>query len=217
MRIVIKSGDSVVKLAQQYGHFCDTVWHHPENDALRIKRKRMNVLMPGDELFIPELRRKTVAAASNRRHVFRRKGVPAIFRLQLFDEAGEPRAHQRYELAIDDAQLTGTSNAEGIVEHSISPQAERGRLVIGPDRYEVHFELGQMDPISEPSGVQKRLRNLGYYHGACEGGYDDETRAALASFQRDCGLPITGDPDESTLDKLELIHDEPDQALPSAR
>src|SRR5690349_6218005 len=185
MKIVIKSGDSVVKLAQQYGHFCDTVWNHPENDALRIKRKRMNVLMPGDELFIPELRPKTVTAASSRRHVFRRKGVPAIFRLQIFDEAGQPRRHQHYELVIDDTRLTGTSNAEGLVEHSISPQAVRGRLVIGPDRLELHFELGQMDPISEPSGAQKRLRNLGYYHGVCKGRYDDATRAALASFQRD--------------------------------
>jgi peptidoglycan hydrolase-like protein with peptidoglycan-binding domain len=48
------------------------------------------------------------------------------------------------------------------------------------------------------------LQDTGYYLGSITGSLDTETRAALANFQRDYGLPITGAIDEPTIETLGL-------------
>jgi peptidoglycan hydrolase-like protein with peptidoglycan-binding domain len=46
------------------------------------------------------------------------------------------------------------------------------------------------------------LQDTGYYSGPITGSLSGETRAALANFQRDYGLPITGAIDEPTVESL---------------
>ena len=64
-----------------------------------------------------------------------------------------------------------------------------------------------MDPISELSGVQKRLQNLGLYQGEAHGDLDEPTGAAISEFQRRHDLDPTGAPDEDTLAQLARVHD----------
>ena len=52
--------------------------------------------------------------------------------------------------------------------------------------------------------VQSALQQDGYYSGPVTGALDDQTRAALATYQRDNDLPITGNVDESTVESLGL-------------
>ena len=59
-----------------------------------------------------------------------------------------------------------------------------------------------MDPISEVSGIKRRLANLGFYSGPMDGDMDEETQEALARFQTQQGLPATGQADEATRQKL---------------
>jgi len=54
------------------------------------------------------------------------------------------------------------------------------------------------------ANVQTALQNAGYYFGAITGSLSFETRAALANFQRDYGLPISGAIDEPTVQTLGL-------------
>ena len=59
--VTISLGDSIPSLAKDNGFFPDTIWNHPQNAGLRSKRKSQNQLYPGDEVFIPELRKGTDA------------------------------------------------------------------------------------------------------------------------------------------------------------
>lgn len=204
-RHTVQEGESVSQLAERYGLFAVTIWQDPENADLRARRKNMNVLLPGDVVAIPEKRTKEVSIAAGRRHRFKRKGVPALVRLRLL-RFGEPRARQSYTLTVDGKELGGTTDDEGVLEQYVSPQAREAILVIGEDRFTARLSFGRVHPISETSGVRRRLRNLGYPVDP-DGDLDDAARRAIALFQRDRGLPETGDPDDATRSALEAEHD----------
>ena len=50
---------------------------------MKAKRKTPNQLMPGDEVFIPELRIKRVSKGTDGKYKFKRKGVPAKLKIQF--------------------------------------------------------------------------------------------------------------------------------------
>jgi hypothetical protein len=206
----VKEGDSVIRLADTYGFFALTIWNWPDNSALRSQREDMNVLMPGDIVVIPDKRLGLEKRPTGKMHRFRRKGIPAIFRMQIFD-MHTPRANQQYTLTVDGVVQKGVTDGEGILERYIPAQAHEGELVIGEDQLHVPLQFGYLDPLSEISGVQKRLNNLGYDCGLSDGTLNDQTRFALTDFQRDSLLPITGDIDAATRAKLEEVHDKPYQ------
>ena len=52
------------------------------------------------------------------------------------------------------------------------------------------------------SAVQSKLASLGYYHGAIDGTLGDETEAALARYQQDQDLSVTGTVTAGTLSAL---------------
>lgn len=56
----------------------------------------------------------------------------------------------------------------------------------------------------ETHDIQRRLRELGYYHGPLDGVMGHGTRIALAEFQHDHRLRVTGEPTHRTLRALNL-------------
>jgi peptidoglycan hydrolase-like protein with peptidoglycan-binding domain len=54
------------------------------------------------------------------------------------------------------------------------------------------------------SAVQSELSRLGYYDGAIDGSLGDQTEAAIARYQEDRDLSVTGTVDEATLQSLEI-------------
>ncbi|WP_164015650.1 peptidoglycan-binding domain-containing protein [Pyxidicoccus trucidator] len=204
----IEQGDSIVKLAQLHGFFPDTLWNHPDNADLKALRKDMNVLAPGDVVVVPELRERVERCPTGKRHTFRRRGVPMLFRVQLF-ERNEPRKNQSYELEVDGKRYTGTTDAEGKIELYLPTRAQRGRLVVGGGQLDMEVLFGHMDPITELSGVQKRLANLGFECGAIDGQLHARLAAALRAFQALVGLEPTGEPDDRTRAALADCHDQP--------
>ncbi|MBN2489408.1 MAG: peptidoglycan-binding protein, partial [Planctomycetes bacterium] len=114
-----------------------------------------------------------------------------------------------YTLEIDGEVFTGKTNAEGLVEQRLLPNAKEGKLTVGAGSEQVEYilSLRQLDPADEPSGVQGRLNSLGYDAGPADGTMNDRTRAALSRFQADRGLEPTGDLDRATVDKLKEVHD----------
>jgi hypothetical protein len=52
--------------------------------------------------------------------------------------------------------------------------------------------------------VQSKLASLGYYHGAIDGVLGDESEAALARYQQDQDLSVTGTVNSATLQALDL-------------
>jgi Putative peptidoglycan binding domain/LysM domain len=203
----IVQGDTVVGLAFRYGLLPNNIWDHPANSELKELRKDMNVLMPGDVLVIPDKEIKEVPRPVDQTHEFVRKGMVALYRLQVFDFE-EPRAGQDYTLSIDDSNtLQGTTDKSGTLEQYVPANARKGVLVIGEDQAELTIHFGYLDPLNETTGLQKRLINLGFLAGEPNGQLDDETVEALKTFQARFGVPVTGEPDDSTLEKLKGMHD----------
>jgi hypothetical protein len=66
------------------------------------------------------------------------------------------------------------------------------------------YTYSDLLPDEVIANVQTALQNAGYYYGAITGSLSVDTRAALANFQRDYGLPITGAIDEATVEALGL-------------
>lgn len=213
LKHTVQQGESVISLSDEYGLFANTVWNDPANAELKNDRKDMNVLMPGDILHIPDIREGKVEKLTGVRHVFRRKGIPAIYRLQVFD-IEEPRANQQYRLTIDGKLYEGTTDEQGILEEYVPATSKEGELIIGDDEFKLLIEFGYMDPITEIVGVQKRLNNLGFICGEPTGELDDSTRGALLAFQKRFHLELTGEPDDTTLAELEKVQDAPHEFPP---
>ena len=66
------------------------------------------------------------------------------------------------------------------------------------------YTYGNLLPDEVIANVQTALQDAGYYYGPVTGSLSVDTRAAIANFQRDYGLPITGAIDEPTVGALGL-------------
>lgn len=66
------------------------------------------------------------------------------------------------------------------------------------------YAYNNQTPDQVIADVQSALQQEGYYSGPITGSLDAETRAALAGYQRDNGLTITGNADEATVESLGL-------------
>jgi Putative peptidoglycan binding domain len=66
------------------------------------------------------------------------------------------------------------------------------------------YTYGDLLPDQVIANVQRALQEIGYYLGPITGSLAPATRAALANYQRDYGLVITGVIDESTVASLGL-------------
>ena len=66
------------------------------------------------------------------------------------------------------------------------------------------YTYSNLLPDEVIANVQTALQDAGYYFGSITGSLGIDTRAALANFQRDYGLQITGAIDEATVEALGL-------------
>lgn len=204
---VVNQGDCIESIAYGKGFFWETLWNDSNNAELKKARKDPFVLLPGDQLHIPELRKRFEDGPTEQRHRFRRKGMPAKFRIVLLEE-DQPRANIPYILNIDGDITKGTTDGEGKIERSIPPNARRGKLTVGEGakQQEYVLNLGWTDPIDEVTGLQSRLANLGFYDGPVNGELSPATYSALRLFQEKNDLEPTGEADEATREKLKEAH-----------
>src|SRR5262245_38043693 len=121
-KYVVKQGEGVDSIAFDYGFAPLTIWEHVDNEPLRRAREDRNILRAGDVLMVPDKKPKSERCATARRHTFRRRGVPAIFRLQLCVDF-EPRRRVDYVLTVDGTEHRGTTDDEGVLQHYVSPNA----------------------------------------------------------------------------------------------
>lgn len=201
---VVRQGDCLASIAQQFGHLWQRIWEDPANAELRSVRKDSRVLLPGDRLTIPEKQQKYEPGQTEMRHRFQLKGRPDRFRVRVLRD-GEARGNEKYVLDVDGEIHRGVTQADGLVVCRIKPEARRARLAVGEgeNEQEFRFLLGGIDPVTEISGVQQRLRNLGFDCGEVDGKLGPQTRDAIREYQRTRGLNETGEPDEATREKLQ--------------
>lgn len=204
---VAKVNDCISSIALEHGFLPDTIWNDPDNADLKRVRRDPNVLRTGDLVVIPDKQRKDVEKPTDQRHRFRRKGFPTTIHIQLLKN-DEPRANEPYQLVVDGRIHDGTTDGEGRLWIHISPDARKATLFVGEGEERDEYELAvrHLQPVAELKGAQQRLHNLGYRPGAQDGEPNPQTVEALERFQRDCGLPVSGENDAATQQKLLQLH-----------
>jgi N-acetylmuramoyl-L-alanine amidase len=209
---VVQQGEDLFVIAARYG-FRDyrTIYDDAANAELRSLRPNPQVLFPGDVIAIPDREPRVEEGDTGRRHRFFVRAPQRLLRLRLRDPFGEPLVNEPYELVVDGVSVGSglVTKPDGTLEHVIPTQARRGRLTTKDFAWDLR--IGDLDPIRETpdsgrSGMQARLRNLGYYHGLLDGIVGPRTEDALRRFQADHGLAVTGALDDATSAALIAAH-----------
>jgi hypothetical protein len=205
---VVRQGECLSGIARQYG-FNDyrTVYEHPDNAALKKQRPNPNILHPGDVVAIPSRKAKSASISTGKVHRFQVVLPKKELHLRLLDPEGQPLAHEPYVLTVgDEPPIEGKqTDGDGRLKERVALSHAGATLELKGRTLRLRF--GQLNPLRQGpqndfSGLQERLRSLGYTPGN-DGALGDKTRMALAVFQIDEGLEVTGEPDEQTLNKLE--------------
>lgn len=201
---VIEQGESVESIASECRHALATIWDAPENNDLKEKRKDPHVLMPGDRIFIPPIETKTFTVSTGTAAKFQVDRPPSRLVMTFLDSVGKARANLKYVLRVDGRELNGTTDGSGKIDPPIPARAKDAELELGEGDEAQHFTLNlrHLDPVTEVTGAQARLRNLGYDVGPIDGEIDARFRAALAAFQRGNGIEPTGELDATTQSTL---------------
>lgn len=206
----VKQGECLMGIALRHG-FQDwtRIYEHPRNEALRRKRPFAHILHPGDVLFIPDPEGKSLGASTGKAHTFTVKRPMRELCLTLRDADGEPLVNEPYLLEVDADVLEGATGPDGSLRELIPLRADAAKLSVGERVYALR--LATLNPTGDTedqgiSGVQARLRNLGFDPGPVDGVLSERTRQALCAFEALQGLPITGAPEGRTLDTLLQVH-----------
>lgn len=200
---IVRKGECVISIANECGHFWETIWNDPANQALKTARGAPHVLLAGDRLHVPPIRPKEVPGATESVHRFRRKGIPIHFELVVKDD-DEPLAGCRYVLNIEGKLFDGTIPDDGLIRVPIDPNTKKGELRVFVHSIERVYPLvfGALDPPHTRTGAIGRLENLGYLVGDDE----EDLREALKKFQNDHSLSDSGELDDATAVKLAEVH-----------
>lgn len=209
----VRQGECLSSIARSYG-FRDfrRIYDHPRNAEFRRLRPNPNVIFPGDPLFIPEKQEKVETRATGSTHRFQLAFKPTLLRVVLKDPEDRPYANKKYELSVGERSFSGRTSGAGLIQHPVPEDAGSGELTLWPDDQDPETVLvwrlavGHLDPVTEPTGAQARLNNLGYHCGEVDGIVGPRTRAALLAFQRATGLSATGAVNSATEAKLREVH-----------
>jgi hypothetical protein len=212
----IKQGDYLAKVAKEHG-FADwkPVWDHANNKALRDKRKDPNILLPGDQLHIPDRELKTLPASTDAKHRYRVKRPPLQLILRLDEMFRKPMAGASYQLFLGDQIHAKTTDGGGKLTHDLMPGIPEARLIVkdvpapGQD-IAIPIKIGHLDPVEERSGQDQRLNNLGYFAGPYPDNDAKENErihvSAVQEFQCDHQLGVDGICGPQTQAKLVDAH-----------
>lgn len=176
-----------------------------QRSGLKNKRNNPNVLFPGDEINIPDLKLKEHSAPTENLHIYTVIREKIDFNLQVL-ENDLPVANEEYLLIVDGTSIKDVTDGEGWIHQPIDAAAKSGKLVIANAEIEYELRFGYLDPVEEKSGVMSRLRNLGHYFGETEKNNDYLVEAALRGFQHQYSLNETGKVDAATQAKLKEVH-----------
>lgn len=202
--VEIVQGQSAESIAYQSGHFTETLWKDANNRSLRDLRGDPNTLNPGDRLYIPPLRERAEACPADQRHRFRRRGVPSRLTITV-RLVNHVLANRPYRLELSRGATSGVTSDTGQISVPVLPDEPDALLVIDAGHAgELRFAVGlrRLDPVTEVTGIQGRLRNLGYYQGEVHGFMNAALSCALVDFQIDERLPSSGAADDPTRARL---------------
>jgi N-acetylmuramoyl-L-alanine amidase len=208
----VLQGDHLSKIAKDYG-FTDytVIWDHPNNSDLKKQRQNPNVLLPGDQICVPDMEQKQESGPADKHHTFTVDKKPLKLRLVLEDVYERPIAGAACALLVSGETIQLTTDGQGKLEQDIPLDATEAYLTIRGDQTPfaneiIAVKIGHLDPIDELSGQIARLNNLGYFAGPLDGSDSDAFESAVEEFQCDNSLTVDGICGPKTQSKLKQVH-----------
>jgi N-acetylmuramoyl-L-alanine amidase len=196
-----RRGDCISSIAAENGFFWETIWNDSKNAALKRLRGDPNVILPGDVVHIKDKEERSEQAATEKKHSFRRKGVPAKLRIRLTEpeeedeEAAEDtaniaagrhdeaeyvenpqqkkaRADIPYEIRIGAKTLEGRTDGDGFLEASIPPGTRSAELVLFPGTEEEEVYPLRLGQVDPIEALEGVRERLGNLGYAVDEGHE---------------------------------------------
>lgn len=204
----VAQGECAGSIAARLGVDWREIWDHPNNAALRERARDPGALHPGDALFVPEPAPRWETRATGAWHRFKLTPARAEVRLR-FVERDQPVAGAKYRFDVkgtEEPVREGMTDGDGRLVEAIACDATEAVVEFPERRLVYRLKLGHLDPVSEVTGAQARLGQLGYHDGPVSGELDDATALALWGFQLREGLSPTGELDAATQAALRRVY-----------
>ena len=210
---VVKQGDYLTKLAYALGFSADAVWNDAKNADLKASRPDPDLLAPGDVLYLPDAAPDDLPVQSGTSNDYA-AAVPLVSVHLVLAEDGVPLADEPYIVEGHGEPTLGTTGGDGAVSLTAPITLRELRLTLPQRGIAYAVRIGDLDPITEASGVSQRVKHLGFEgyapwtraDGAEADGDVDRDRRAVTEFQRSRGLPETGEADDATREALIEAH-----------
>jgi hypothetical protein len=207
----VQEGEHLAMLAAQAG-FAELkpLLDDPHNQAIAARR-HPNILEPDETVFVPDRRPKTESVATGASHALTVRRLKAELRLKLAGFLGAKLDVARAEARIDGGSATPvTVGDDGAATVPIQPRSREVRLSVELKDEEARAiewtcRAGARRAEHEP-GALARLRNLGYYRVVEADRDPRERRSAIEEFQHEHQLPLSGELDAATIQKLIDVH-----------
>jgi len=201
----VEDGEHLSGIAKRFGfQNAMTLWNDPANSELRARRESPDVLLPGDEVHIPDRVAKTFTGATGTTHAITVRAQRLQLRLSLQDGTGVARKATPVALEVNGTSLDRTSDGDGHV--AIPVPRNVADATVDDGARTVQLRVGALDPASEVSGWHARLVNLGYLVGSPRETEPMTRLVAIEEFEVDNDLPVTGEMTGATLAKLVEVH-----------
>src|SRR5207302_7920020 len=159
---------------------------------------------------IPDKKKGTKSARSGATHKFVARVGTKQLHLRLESEPGEPLANIIFEIQAPGLQtIRGGTDEEGFLDVRVPAKLKQATVKAADLSWDI--AIGDLNPIHKAkddgiSGIQGRLKNLGFYSGPIDGKWSDELRSAVCASQHAHDLPIIGERGPATLEKLIEVH-----------
>ena len=207
----ITAGETLLGLASEHGlGSWEDIVNAPENAAIKDTLTDPGIVKTGANIFIPNKVMKQQPGATDAKHTFSTKVPTAWLRLGVKDAGGTALGGSKFELNVGGKTITGALDASGVLEQAVPIRTTSATLKVwkADSSFEVwDLRIGYMDPITELTGIQARLSNLGFFSGSIDGVLNGDTTAAIKAFQERVGVEPTGAVDDALRQKLAAYYD----------
>lgn len=223
---VVVEGDRMSKIAHQHGYKDYKLLYLAQPDSLRKKRPNPEILMPGDEIVLPDKIEEKHSAKDKKAHKYEEDTALPEVRVKLLS-AGTPLADRTFTVMADPAPSTGAtlgtvkSDGEGAVKFHVEPATKKVTLACADPPFVIVLRLGHLRPVTEPGGVEQRLDNLNYRVPAAppaapadseaekkaKAAHDRLIKKAAARFQEDRKKTADGKVDDDLRQLLSKAHE----------